>query len=150
MTPDTLSPHSHPAILQLSISPEQAWDHSPERLAEDEAFLWEDTPLRALSVQDMLGGNEAEAAGEEDTDNLVTSPLGTFRRRSAIRRRQASGFSSNLVAQPETAADVLLNLPNNLNLILTPRTPIVAESVVLDRSQDLSLVLNTAEDLYQI
>ena len=164
MTPDTLSPHSHPAILQLSISTEQAWDHSPERLAEDEAFLWEDTPLRALSVQDMLGhinlvpdGNGAEAAGEEDADNPeeeVTSPLGTFKRRSAVRsavrRRQASGFSSNLVSQPKTVEEVQLTLPNNLNLILAPRTPIVAESVVLDRSQDLSLVLDASEDLSQL
>ena len=55
VTPDSLSQHSDPAIQLLGISPEQAWDHSPERLTEDEAFLWEDTPLRALSVQDMLG-----------------------------------------------------------------------------------------------
>ena len=116
--------------------------------------------MRALSVQDMLGRHDivpeesgAEAAREEETDNLeeeVTSPLGTFRRRSAIRRRQASGYSSNLVHQPETAEDVWMNLPNNLNLILAPRTPIVAESVELNRSQDLSLVLNTAEDLPHI
>ena len=141
-------------------SPEQPWDHSPERLADDEAFLWEDTPLRALSVQDMLGRHNivpeesgAEAAREEDTDNSeeeVTSPLGTFRRRSGIRRKQAGGYTSNLVNQPETAEDVMLHLPNNLNLILAPRTPIVAESVELHRSQDLSLVLNTAEDLSQI
>ena len=98
-------------------------------------------------------GNAAEAAGEEDADNPeeeVTSPLGTFRRRSAVRRRQAGGFSSNLVSQPKTVEEIQLTLPNNLNLILAPRTPIVAESVVLDRSQDLSLVLDATEDLSQL
>ena len=38
VTPDSLSPYLDP---ELGKSLEQSWDHSPERLAGDEAFLWD-------------------------------------------------------------------------------------------------------------
>ena len=133
ITPASLTPNSSPENMNPGTSchsPQPEWDHSPERLLEDEAFLWEDTPLRALSVEDI----EVEHGEESGT------PPGIFLRQLAIRRRRVGGYSANIISKPETVDEIKPNEVDNLNCILTPRTPIVAEAVDLDRTQDLSRI----------
>ena len=144
----TNTPDSLPNMDQVhSVDNSMDWDN----YASDPTYA-------TSSFNDEVDMNQSEEGSmpptvmpqdTDDSEEEVTSPLGTFRRRGAIRRRLTSGYGSKLVSQPETAEEVILNLTNNLNLILAPRTPIVAESVELDRSQHLSLVLNTAESLPQ-
>ena len=132
--PPSLTPNSSPENTNPGTSchsPQPEWDHSPERLCEDEAFLWEDTPLRALSVENIDSEFEEESV----------TPPGIFVRQPAIRRRRVGGYSANIITKPETVAEIKTNEVNNLNCILTPRTPIVAEAVDLHRSQDLSRIL---------
>ena len=75
ITPESLTPNSSPEHLQplqLVSCPSPEWDHSPERLMEDNAFLWEVEPLRALTAQDILHDDSqddqqpGQVSGEED------------------------------------------------------------------------------------
>ena len=134
VTPESLTANSSPELTEpdtLCHSPQPEWDHLPERLLEDEAFLWEDTPLRALSVEDI----------EDEKDKESVLPTGRFQRQLAIRRKRIGGYSASIITKPDAVDEIKPHEVNNLNNILTPRTPIVAEAVDLDRSQDLSRIL---------
>ena len=134
VTPESLTANSSPELTEPDThchSPQPEWDHLPERLLEDEAFLWEDTPLRALSVEDI----------EDEKDKESVLPTGRFQRQLAIRRKRIGGYSASIITKPDAVDEIKPHEVNNLNNILTPRTPIVAEAVDLDRSQDLSRIL---------
>ena len=144
ITPHSLTPDSSPQHPHLQIIPCSSpdWDHSPERLTEDNAFLWEDEPLRALTASDLLEAN-GDLAEKEDHNDSIKSPLGTFRRQPAIRRKktQCSGFASNLIPHPSHTHTVHLKKANNLYSLLTPHRPVLPELVDLDKSQELDLAL---------
>ena len=137
VTPESLTPESSPEC------PEPAWDHSPERLSEDGAFLWEETPLRALTATDILEDEAVFEEAEESYQEEISSPLGTFRRQLAFRKKREpnGGYSSNAISHPILVDNVQLDKPNNLNYLLTPNKPIVPEAVDLQKSQNISLVL---------
>ena len=112
---------------------------------EDDAFLWEEEPLRALTAQNILqedNGGE-QPGGQVSEEEEIKSPLGIFRRRPVIKRKKISnsGFGANLLPHPLTQADIQMSRANNLNGILNPHSPIVPELVQLDASQQLGQVL---------
>ena len=147
MTPESLTPNSSPELLPIQKTENLQWDHSPERLAEDGAFLWEEQPLRALEAQDILDREEENTNANKNNDHHLTSPLGVFKRQYAFRRkRNPGGFSASLIPNPINQQDVDLDQPNNLNNILTTNRPIVPEAVALDKIQELDLVLHQQVD----
>ena len=137
VTPESLTPESSPDC------PEPLWDHSPERLSEDGAFLWEETPLRALTATDILEEEAVFEEAEEGHNEEISSPLGTFRRQQAFRKKREpnGGYGSNSIPHPVLMDNIRLDKPNNLNYLLTPSRPIVPDAVDLQRSQNISLVL---------
>ena len=145
-TPDSTTLSSSPELpqpLQIVSCPSPEWDHSPERLMEDNAFLWEEEPLRALTVQDILSGQEQDQQSPEKEDVELDSPLGTFRRHLVIRKKRKpnSGYAANIVPHPTDIRSVQMSKANNLNNILNPNIPVVPELVQLDKSQQLHHVL---------
>ena len=148
ITPESLTPNSSPEHLQplqLVSCPSPEWDHSPERLMEDNAFLWEVEPLRALTAQDILHGDsqDDQQPGQVSGEEAIKSPLGTFRRQPVFRRKRTpnSGFSANLLPHPITMRNIQMSQANNLNVILNPHSPIIPELVQLDMSLQLDHVL---------
>ena len=98
------------------------WDHSPERLSEDGAFLWEETPLRALTATDILEDEAVYEEAEEGYHEEISSPLGKFRRQQAFRKKREpnGGYSSNTIPHPVLVDNIHLDKPNNLSYLLTP------------------------------
>ena len=144
-TPESTTTSSSPELpqaLQMVSCPSPEWDHSPERLMEDNAFLWEEEPLRALTVQDILSGQKQDQQSSEK-DVKLDSPLGTFRRHLVIRKKRKanSGYAANIVPHPTDIRSVQMSKANNLNNILNPNIPVVPELVQLDKSQQLHHVL---------
>ena len=159
ITPESMTPSSSPTTEPMN--PEEAnqnlgsiamptlqWDHSPERLSEDNAFFWEEEPLRALTASDILESASAEDDTEEEEE--IRSPLGVFRRQGALRRKSPSmGYASQLVNNPQLHQQVQLDQVSNLGSVLLVRRPLAPELVALDDAQQLDMVLpadGTEED----
>ena len=153
LTPDTVSPESgadgdhRPSVALhrgVNVTPPSSpdWDHSPDRFVGDGAFLWEEEPLRALSVLDILREEQLVARGNDESviaevhDQEVISPLGVFRRQRVLRRKR--------VPQPANVDQVQLAVAGDFGSILTPHRPIVPETVNLHDAQVLDLVLDPA------
>ena len=146
MTPDS-SPNLQPFNTIIPIS-NLEWDHSPERLTEDDAFLWEEEPLKALTARDIWEATtDHDRTNTEAGEEAIKSPLGTFKRQRIIRRKKTSnaGYSSQSVPQPSLHQNVRMEQTTNLELILLPHRPIIPELVALDRSQKLDMVLEKEE-----
>ena len=141
ITPENLTPLSSPSAwqdcpLDLSLSDEsQEWDHSPERLVEDEAILWETDFLTPLSAKE-IGAKENSETEDNPTpqEEVMLSPLGTFKRHTAVRRRR--------VPKPVTTEEVQTNQAANLDTLLSVRRPLLAELVDTDRTQMLDRALS--------
>ena len=150
ITPESMTPDSSPTLTPLDIGINQIlvannnleWDHSPERLAEDNAFLWEDEPLNALTAADILKYEPFHDYADKEEEN-IKSPLGVFRRQRALRRKKTSntGYASQSVNQPSLPHLVQLEEVSNLSSVLLNRRPLIPEVVALDESQLLDIVL---------
>ena len=158
-TPESMTPDSSPT-LGLTTTEEATqlqafalnleWDHSPERLSEDNAFFWEEDPLQALGVSDILDGvaiadgtGEEEEEEDKEEEEAIKSPLGVFRRQGALRRKRPSnmGYATQSVYQPQLYQQVQLEQANNLDSVLLAHRPIIPELVALNDSQLLDIVL---------
>ena len=144
LTPNT-SPEQLPPLLRADSDPNLEWDHSPERLTEDEAFLWEEKPLKALAAQDIgnQDGSSGDSTGRHEQESTTTHPI--LRRQNAFRRKykyKPGGYSLNSIPHPTNPNDVNLKTVTNLESVLDPEKPIVPEVVNLDVVQDLDLVLD--------
>ena len=53
ITPESLSPISSPEVPNPDRPDSPLWDHSPERLTEDNVFLWEEKPLTPLDAKEI-------------------------------------------------------------------------------------------------
>lgn len=145
-TPESITPGSSPTSepnQDLASIPNLDWDHSPERLTEDDAFLWEEAPLQALTASDILDGATDDDNTEVVEEEAIRSPLGVFKRQKAVRRSKATnrGYASQSVCQPQLYQQVQLQQANNLDSVLQARRPIIPELVALDDSQLLDIVL---------
>ena len=88
LTPNT-SPEQLPSLIRTSSDSNLEWDHSPERLTEDEAFLWEEEPLKALAAQDIVNQDtqtdelDDDSSGNHEHDSITTHPI--LKRQNAFR-----------------------------------------------------------------
>ena len=151
ITPESMTPNSSPTTeplnpeepnQSLGPTPNLQWDHSPERLSEDNAFFWEEEPLQALTASDILDSVSAEDSTEEE-EKEIRSPLGVFRRQGAFRRKSPSnmGYASQSVNNPQLHQQVQLEQVSNLGSVLLVRRPLAPELVALDDAQQLDMVL---------
>ena len=112
---------------------------------EDNAFLWEEEPLRALTAQDILleHAQDIQDVDQTNGEEEVKSPLGTFRRHPVIRKKRTpnGGFSANFLPHPTDVSCIQMSQASNFNAILNPHSPVIPELVHLDRSQQLHHVL---------
>ena len=134
ITPETLTPESNAEIDDRPPSP--AWDHLPDRLAEDGAVFWEEEPLQPLTP--------VQIQHEELSDRSLstTSPefgnIYRFARLPAVRRNQR-------LSRPLHLQDVQLDSTANLQSVLHPSRPILPESVILNQRQDLGPPLDVVQ-----
>ena len=160
-TPESMTPDNSPDRQVEEERPESpAWDHSPERLAEDNVFIWEETPLVPLSAREIKSSEEEETqaldpvtpdhvprAGDHDGDRRGSqsapewmlwrpsnSPNARFRRMPVIRRPR--------LRYPLNDREVQLGRPSNLNSVLPVNRPLLPELVNNDRRQVLGEVLD--------
>ena len=142
-TPDTLSPqyslelNFQPNELSLSTD-SQEWDHSPERLTEDDAILWEPEPLQPLSANEIgeeIIFNFAEKASFSDApQETITSPLGIFKRQPALRKktilkRQPAFRRKKTIPRPTHLNDVVPDQTTNLEALLLVYRPLLPELI---------------------
>ena len=159
-TPESMTPDDSPDRQVLEERPESpAWDHSPERLAEDNVFLWEETPLVPLSAREIKSSEEEETqtldpltpepvprAVDHDRDRRgsqsapewmlwrpANSPNARFRRMPVIRRPR--------LRYPLDVREVQLERPANLNYVLPIDRPLLPELVDNGRRQVLGEAL---------
>ena len=160
-TPESMTPDNSPDRQVEEERPESpAWDHSPERLAEDNVFIWEETPLVPLSAREIKSSEEEETqalnpltpdhvprAEDHDGDRRGSqsapewmlwrpsnSPNARFRRMPVIRRPR--------LRYPLNDREVQLGRPSNLNSVLPVDRPLLPELVNNDRRQVLGEVLD--------
>ena len=142
-TPESLTPNTSPEQL-----PNLEWDHSPERLTEDEAFLWEEEPLQALAALDIVHQDaqtddlDDDSAESQEQESITIHPM--LKRQIAFRRKHQynpGAYSLNPTPHPTNPSEVNLKTVTNLESVLDPEKPIVPEVVNLDVAQDLDLVL---------
>ena len=149
ITPDSLTPQSslENETNELSLSIEsQEWDHSPERLVEDEAILWESEPLQPLSAKQIsepvfnFEPNSEENVPETSSpEETITSPLGIFRRQTAVRRR-------NFTPRPTCPTLVRNDQTTNLEALLLVHRPLLPELVATDKYQMLDRALASPDN----
>ena len=125
VTPESLTPDSNDDIDDRPPSP--AWDHLPDRLAEDNAVLWEEEPLQPLSPLQI---RYAELSDQSvSISSSGSGNIDRFARLPAVRRKQ--------ISRPQTPQDVQLDSASNLHSVLHPNRPTLPESVILHQRQEL-------------
>ena len=124
ITPESLTPDSNADIDDRPPSP--AWDHLPDRLAEDGAVFWEEEPLQPLSTLQI---RYAELSDHSVSVSSSDGNIDRFARLPPVRRKQMN--------RPLTPQDVQLDSASNLQSVLHPNRPILPESVILHQRQEL-------------
>jgi hypothetical protein len=127
ITPESLTPDSNADIDDRPPSP--AWDHLPDRLAEDGAILWEEEPLQPLSPLQIRYAELSNQSLSISSSDSSTGNIDRFARLPPVRRQQ--------ISRPLTPQDVILDSMSNLQSVLHPSRPILPESVILNQRQEL-------------
>ena len=134
ITPETLTPESNAEIDDRPPSP--AWDHLPDRLAEDGAVFWEEEPLQPLTPLQIQ--HEELSDRSLSTTSSEFGNIYRFARLPAVRRNQR-------LSRPLHLQDVQLDSTANLQAVLHPSRPILPESVILNQRQELGPPLDVVQ-----
>ena len=135
-----MTPATSPDDQDRADSP--VWDHTPERLMEDDVFLWQEENLRPLTVLEIKASEDID---EKEINMTPTtpqffvwqssnSPLGRYKKRPVMRKPVRG-------RKPVNSTEVQLDKVSDLSVVLKTDKPVVPEVVDNQRQQDLSLAL---------
>ena len=135
-----MTPATSPDDQDRADSP--VWDHTPERLMEDDVFLWQEENLRPLTVLEIKASEDIDEKEINITPTTPqffvwqssNSPLGRYKKMPVIRKPVRG-------RQPVTSTEAQSDEVSDLSVVLNTNRPIVPELVDNERRQDLSLAL---------